>query len=69
MAPQEAHMAEKPKDDRQNSGARGRNQGAAAIDRKGRVDEAKLEQNRKRLNVDKDHRTPDMKKGHRGTFP
>ena len=62
-------MAEKPKDDRQHSGARGLNQGSAAIDKSGKVDESKLEQNQKRLNVDKDHRTPDMKKGRRGTFP
>jgi hypothetical protein len=62
-------MAEKPNDDRQHSGARGRNQGSVAVDKSGKVDEAKLEQNQERLNVDKDHRTPDMKKGNRGTFP
>ena len=62
-------MAETPKDDRQHSGARGRNQGSAAVDKSGKLDEGKLEQNQKRLNVDKDHRTPDMKKGNRGTFP
>ena len=62
-------MAGTPKDDRQHSGARGVNKGSSAVDKSGKVDESKLEQNRKRLNVDKDHRTPDMKKGHRGTFP
>jgi hypothetical protein len=62
-------MAEKPKEDRQHSGARGANKGSNAVDKSGKVDQSKLEQNQKRLNVDKDHRTPDMKKGNRGTFP
>lgn len=34
-----------------------------------RSDEGKQEQNRRHLGVDEDHQTPDMKKGHRGTFP
>ena len=62
-------MAETPKDDRQHSGARGVNKDSNAVDKSGRVDQSKLEQNQERLNVDKDHRTPDMKKGNRGTFP
>ena len=62
-------MADKPKDDRQHSGARGANRGSAAIDKTGKLNESKLEQNQRQLNVDKDHRTPDMKKGHRGSFP
>jgi len=62
-------MAEKPKDDRQHSGARGVNRGTAAIDKAGNVDESKLEHNRERLNVDETHKTPEMKKGRRGTFP
>jgi hypothetical protein len=35
----------------------------------GEAKEEKLEQNRDRLNVGPDHKTPEMKKGHRGTFP
>ena len=62
-------MAETPKDDRQHSGARGANKGSSAVDKSGKVDERKLEENQKRLTVDKDHRTPDMKTGNRGTFP
>lgn len=34
-----------------------------------RGDAAKQQQNREHLGVDEDHETPDMKKGHRGTFP
>jgi hypothetical protein len=29
----------------------------------------KQKENQKKLRVDSDHRTPEMKKGHRGTFP
>jgi hypothetical protein len=29
----------------------------------------KLHENQRKLNVGTDHRTPDMKKRHRGTFP
>lgn len=31
--------------------------------------EKELKRNRERLNVDDAHKTPDMEKGHRGTFP
>lgn len=34
-----------------------------------RDDPQKQRQNREHLGVDEDHATPDMKKGHRGTFP
>lgn len=34
-----------------------------------RGDEEKLRQNREHLGVDDEHQTPEMKKGHRGTFP
>jgi hypothetical protein len=29
----------------------------------------KQKENQRRLRVDSDHKTPEMKKGHRGTFP
>ncbi len=31
--------------------------------------EEELKRNRERLNVDDRHKTPEMEKGHRGTFP
>jgi hypothetical protein len=34
-----------------------------------RLDEEKLKENREQLGVEEDHKTPTMKKGHRGTFP
>lgn len=34
-----------------------------------RGDEEKRKQNREHLGVDEEHKTPDMKKKHRGTFP
>jgi hypothetical protein len=34
-----------------------------------REDEGKLRQNQERLNVGPDHKTPEMEKEHRGTFP
>lgn len=34
-----------------------------------RDDPEKQKENRERLGVDEDHHTPDMKSGHRGTFP
>lgn len=40
---------------------------SAGID--ARDDSGKLKENRRRLGVDEDHRTPDMKDHHRGTFP
>jgi hypothetical protein len=33
------------------------------------VDREKLEDNQRQLEVGKDHKTPDMKKRHRGTSP
>jgi len=40
-----------------------------AIDESGNLDREKLKENQNRLGVDEDHRTEDMKKGDRGTFP
>ena len=40
-----------------------------AIDKAGKIIENELKDNQRRLGVDADHRTPDMKKRKRGTFP
>ena len=40
-----------------------------AIDEDGNLDRQKLEENQRRLDVGKDHKTEDMEKGDRGTFP
>jgi hypothetical protein len=40
-----------------------------AIEPGGQVDSEKLKRNQERLNVDKEHKTPEMKQRHRGTFP
>ncbi len=42
---------------------------ADAITPSGEVDQKKLKENQKRLQVDDEHKTPEMQKGHRGTFP
>lgn len=34
-----------------------------------RHDQEKLRQNREHLRVNEEHKTPEMEKGHRGTFP
>lgn len=44
--------------------ARGTRSGADA-----RGQPEKQKENQRRLRVDSEHRTPEMKKGHRGTFP
>lgn len=49
---------------RTSAGARGAYRGTDA-----RRDPGKLKDNQRRLDVGGDHRTPAMKKGHRGTFP
>lgn len=51
-------------DDRTSRTARGSRSGADA-----RGQPEKQKENQRRLRVDSDHRTPEMKKGHRGTFP
>jgi hypothetical protein len=40
-----------------------------ALDKDGNVKPEKLAENQRKLHVGSDHKTPDMKKGHRGTFP
>jgi hypothetical protein len=49
---------------RTSPGARGAKRGADA-----RGEPEKQKENQQRLGVGPDHRTPEMKKGHRGTFP
>jgi hypothetical protein len=53
---------------KQQPGAQGEDP-RKAIDEHGNLDRQKLEQNQERLDVGKDHKTDDMKKGDRGTFP
>lgn len=59
-------MPQQPQDReaRTSKAARGARSGADA-----RGQPEKQKENQKRLRVDSDHRTPEMKKGHRGTFP
>lgn len=54
---------------RQQPGAQGAGRHADALGKSGNVDQGKLDENRKRMGVGADHKTPDMKKGGRGTFP
>jgi hypothetical protein len=51
-------------EERASRTARGARSGADA-----RGQPEKQKENQRRLRVDSDHRTPEMKKGHRGTFP
>jgi hypothetical protein len=59
-------MAQEPQDReaRTSKAARGTRSGGDA-----RNQPEKQKENQRRLRVDSDHRTPEMKKGHRGTFP
>ncbi|HLS85511.1 MAG TPA: hypothetical protein VK043_04375 [Burkholderiales bacterium] len=50
-------------------GAQGTGRAGDATGRSGQAKQDKLEQNRERLKVGDDHKTREMKKGHRGTFP
>ena len=52
------------KQKRTSSAARGAKQGGD-----GRRNPEALRENQERLRVGPDHKTPEMKKGHRGTFP
>ena len=54
---------------KQQPGAQGAGLDADALDPAGNVDEKKLEQNQERLGVGEDHKTEDMRKKQRGTFP
>ena len=50
-------------------GSRSASRTQKALDKSGEVIQEKLEENQRRLDVGKDHRTPSMKKGRRGTYP
>ena len=52
------------REERTSRAARGARSGADA-----RGQPEKQKENQRRLGVDSEHRTPEMKKGHRGTFP
>jgi hypothetical protein len=54
---------------RQGPGSSGRRNPADAIEPSGDVNPQKLRENQQRLHVGSDHRTDDMKKGKRGTYP
>ena len=54
---------------RQQPGAQGAGTEADAVKPDGNVDEKKLERNKERLGVDEDHKTEEMRKKQRGTFP
>lgn len=63
--PRDTPPQDKPvRDERTSKTARGSRSGADA-----RGQPEKQKENQRRLRVDSDHRTPEMKKGHRGTFP
>ena len=53
----------------QQPGGQGTGKDANALDEGGSVDNNKLRQNREKLQVDPDHKTEEMRKQHRGTFP
>jgi hypothetical protein len=55
---------EQGKQKRSSPAARGARQGGD-----GRRNPEALRENQERLRVGPDHKTPEMKKGHRGTFP
>ena len=57
-------MADRDNQTRTSKTARGARSGGDA-----RGQPEKQKDNQKRLGVGPDHKTPEMKKGHRGTFP
>jgi hypothetical protein len=57
-------MPERDNQTRTSKGARGARSGGDA-----RREPEKQRENQKRLGVGPDHKTPEMKKGSRGTFP
>jgi hypothetical protein len=54
---------------KQQPGAQGAGRERDAIDEDGNVDRQKLKDNQEQLQVGEDHKTPDMKKQRRGTYP
>lgn len=61
-------MSERPKGP-EVPGTPGRRNDADAITPSGDVNPEKLKKNQERLGVGRDHKTDEMKKRHRGTFP
>ena len=51
------------------TGPTGRELVSQALEPSGDVNPGKLKKNQERLHVGGDHKTDEMKKGHRGTFP
>jgi hypothetical protein len=66
---QGAHIDSATADQHQSKRQQPGTEGADAIDPSGDMDKAKLKENQKRLDVEPDHKTTEMKKGGRGTFP
>ena len=62
-------MTDKQKDPDQPGAKSTRRGNNDALDKDGHVNPEKLADNQRKLNVGSDHKTPDMKKRHRGTFP
>jgi hypothetical protein len=50
-------------------GTPGRRNDGDAIEPSGDVNPEKLKRNQAKLHVGEDHKTPEMKKGNRGTYP
>jgi hypothetical protein len=70
----ETHMAQTEKDTtdenrKQQPGAQGAGMEGDAVKPDGELDDKKLKRNQERLGVDEEHKTPEMRKEHRGTFP
>lgn len=56
-------------DDRENPARTSKTARGARSGTDARGQPEKQKDNQKRLRVGEDHKTPEMKKGHRGTFP
>lgn len=54
---------------KQQPGAQGAGKERDALREGGEIDRQKLKDNQDQLQVDEEHKTPDMRKHHRGTFP
>jgi hypothetical protein len=54
---------------RRQPGAQGFGKDDKAVDSAGEIDKDKLKRNQEQLQVDEHHKTPDMQKQERGSFP
>jgi hypothetical protein len=54
---------------KQQPGAQDAGRQGDALDTDGNVDQQKLKDNQDQMQVGQDHKTPDMKKQRRGTYP